>query len=90
MNQKEDGMLDTTTKTEEPRIPPTTPIADLAYCHRGIVRSANGPCHVGKVLMASDPLVIEFPECFVPLMDRIDYLAEEAAGLRMRRYSFCT
>jgi hypothetical protein len=63
-------------KTDGPRIDPMTRIRDLVYCTRTIINSEWGRAHAGQILMANDPIVIELPECFVPLMTRIDYLAE--------------
>jgi hypothetical protein len=57
-----------------PRIDPKTPLEELMVCNRAIVRSVAGPCREGTIVTRSDLRVVLAPECFSPLLDRVDAL----------------
>jgi hypothetical protein len=57
-----------------PRIDPRTPLEELMVCDRAIVRSVAGPCREGTIVTRADQRVVLAPECFSPLLDRVDAL----------------
>jgi hypothetical protein len=59
------------TQTKERKADGRTPLAKLLICTRQIFRSEVGACAEGKIVSADDPRAVLFPECFLPLIDRL-------------------
>jgi hypothetical protein len=62
--------LDETT----PRISGDTRLDELSVCTRSIFKSKAGAVREGVILRSSDPRVVLLPDCFQPLLERVDAL----------------
>ena len=62
--------LDETT----PRISGDTRLDELSVCIRSIFKSKAGAVREGVILKSSDPRVVSLPDCFQPLLERVDAL----------------
>jgi hypothetical protein len=51
---------------------PSTPISRLCICTRAITQSRAGRCAVGAIVRDDDPRVAIAPECFTPLILRVE------------------
>jgi hypothetical protein len=59
------------TQTKEKKADERTPLAKLLICTRQIIWSEAGPCEEGKIVSVDDPRAKLYPECFLPLIDRL-------------------
>ena len=53
------------------QIEPSTPIGRLWICTRAILRSAEGTCREGVVVLDTDPRITAAPEAFRPLIEQL-------------------
>ena len=59
-------------ENNRPKVDPSTPISRLCICTRAIIQSRAGRCAVGVIVRDDDPRVADAPECFAPLMLRVE------------------
>lgn len=57
-----------------PRISGDTRLDELSVCTRSIFKSKADAVREGVILKSSDPSVVLLPDCFQPLLERVDAL----------------
>jgi hypothetical protein len=51
-----------------PALDPSTPVSELRRATQAILSSAWGSCREGEVRHRGDPLVVNLPACFAPVV----------------------
>jgi len=57
-----------------PRIDAATRLDELSVCTRSIFKSKAGAVREGVILRSDDARVMLLPDCFQPLLERVDAL----------------